>query len=178
MPFWSYFHILYTHVYTPLKSVHHLAVFVGAIPGAIPFMLGWVAATDDFGIEAGFLFMIQFFWQFPHFWAIGWLQFEEYNKAGFNMLPMDKKDQGAITQMIFYTCVMILVSIAPVLKIQDNLYIYPVTAILVVALGINVVLCYKLYKTEENKDARKLMLASVFYITIVQIIYVVDKFLH
>jgi len=82
---------LYTSVYTPLKSVTPLAVFVGAIPGAIPFMLGWVAATNQFGIEAGFLFLIQFFWQFPHFWAIGWLQFEEYQKAGFNMLPMNKK---------------------------------------------------------------------------------------
>ena len=69
---------IYTCAYTPLKSVTPLTVFVGAIPGAIPFMLGWVAATGDFGIEAGFLFMIQFFWQFPHFWAIGWLQFEEY----------------------------------------------------------------------------------------------------
>ena len=69
---------LYTCAYTPLKPVSPLAVFVGALPGAIPFMLGWVAATNQFGIEAGFLFMIQFFWQFPHFWAIGWLQFEEY----------------------------------------------------------------------------------------------------
>jgi Polyprenyltransferase (cytochrome oxidase assembly factor) len=82
---------LYTCVYTPLKAVTPLTVFVGAIPGAIPFMLGWVAATNNFGIEAGFLFMIQFFWQFPHFWAIGWLQFEEYKKAGYNMLPMGKK---------------------------------------------------------------------------------------
>ena len=79
-------------VYTPLKPVTPLSVFVGAFPGAIPFMLGWVAATGQFGIEAGFLFLIQFFWQFPHFWAIGWLQDEEYKKAGFNMLPMGKKD--------------------------------------------------------------------------------------
>ena len=94
---------LYTCVYTPLKSVTPLTVFVGAIPGAIPFMLGWVAATNNFGVEAGFLFIIQFFWQFPHFWAIGWLQFEEYKKAGFNMLPMGTKDKGAIKQIIFYT---------------------------------------------------------------------------
>jgi len=73
---------LYTSAYTPLKPVSPLSVFVGAIPGAIPFMLGWVAATGKFGIEPGMLFMIQFFWQFPHFWAIGWLQFDEYKKAG------------------------------------------------------------------------------------------------
>ena len=73
---------LYTSVYTPLKTITPLAVFVGAFPGAIPFMLGWVAATDDFGIEAGTLFMIQFFWQFPHFWALGWMLHDDYKKGG------------------------------------------------------------------------------------------------
>lgn len=170
---------LYTSVYTPLKSVTPLAVFVGAIPGAIPFMLGWVAATNNFGIEAGFLFMIQFFWQFPHFWAIGWLQFEEYKKAGFNMLPMGAKDKGAIKQTIFYTIIMILVSIAPVLRVSGAFYVYPVTAIIVALLGF-VMLYYglKLYRSEEDRDARKLMLSSVLYITAVQVIYVVDKILH
>lgn len=170
---------LYTCAYTPLKSVTPLAVFVGAIPGAIPFMLGWVAATGKFGIEAGFLFMIQFFWQFPHFWSIGWLQFEEYKKAGFNMLPMNTKDKGAVKQIIFYTVIMILVSIAPVLKLSGDFYIHPITAIIVAFLGF--VMLYfgvKLHKTENNTDARKLMLASVLYITVVQIVYVVDKFLH
>jgi len=74
---------LYTSVYTPLKTKTPLSVFIGAIPGAIPFMLGWVAATDDFGIEPGTLFAIQFFWQFPHFWAIGWFLFDDYKKGGF-----------------------------------------------------------------------------------------------
>jgi len=170
---------LYTSAYTPLKGITPLAVFVGAIPGAIPYMLGWVAATGKFGIEAGFLFMIQFFWQFPHFWAIGWLQFEEYNKAGLHMLPMDKKDRGAIVQMIFYTCVMIVISVAPVIGISSKLYIYPLTAVIVALLG-GLMLYYAivLYKTQLNTDAKKLMLASVFYITIVPIIYVIDKFLH
>ena len=170
---------LYTSVYTPLKSVTPLTVFVGAIPGAIPFMLGWVAATNQFGIEAGMLFMIQFFWQFPHFWAIGWLQFEEYKKAGFNMLPMNTKDKSAVKQIIFYTVIMILVSIAPVLKVSGDFYIYPLTAVIVALIGL-VMLYYgvKLHKSEQNTDARKLMLASVLYITIVQVIYVVDKFLH
>lgn len=170
---------LYTSAYTPLKAITPLAVFVGAIPGAIPFMLGWVAATGKFGVEAGFLFMIQFFWQFPHFWAIGWLQFEEYNKAGLHMLPMDKKDKGAIAQIIFYTCVMILVSIAPVLKVTGSLQIHIITAIIVVLLGLLMLyFAIRLYKTEENTDARKLMLASVFYITVLPIVYVIDKFLH
>ena len=170
---------LYTSVYTPLKPVTPLAVFVGAIPGAIPFMLGWVAATNQFGLEAGFLFIIQFFWQFPHFWAIGWLQYEEYKKAGFNMLPMGAKDKGAVKQIIFYTLVMIIVSIAPVLKLSGAFYIHPLTAIIVGLLGVFMLYFgIKLHKSEDNIDARKLMLASVLYITVVQIIYVVDKFLH
>ncbi|MDG2357953.1 MAG: heme o synthase [Polaribacter sp.] len=170
---------LYTSVYTPLKPVTPLAVFVGAIPGAIPFMLGWVAATNQFGLEAGFLFIIQFFWQFPHFWAIGWLQYEEYKKAGFNMLPMGAKDKGAVKQIIFYTLVMILVSIAPVLKLSGAFYIHPLTAIIVGLLGVFMLYFgIKLHKSEDNIDARKLMLASVLYITVVQMIYVADKFLH
>jgi len=170
---------LYTSAYTPLKSVTPLTVFVGAIPGAIPFMLGWVAATNQFGIEAGILFMIQFFWQFPHFWSIGWLQDEEYKKAGFNMLPMNTKDTGAVKQIIFYTVIMIVVSIAPVLKVTGAFYIYPATAIIVALLGC-LMLYYsvQLHKTLQNTEARKLMLASVLYITLVQIIYVIDKFLH
>ena len=170
---------LYTSVYTPLKPVTPLAVFVGAIPGAIPFMLGWVAATNQFGLEAGFLFMIQFFWQFPHFWAIGWLQYEEYKKAGFNMLPMGAKDKGAVKQIILYTLVMIIVSIAPVLKLSGAFYIHPLTAIIVGLLGVFMLyFAIKLHKSEDNIDARKLMLASVLYITVVQMIYVADKFLH
>ena len=170
---------LYTSVYTPLKSITPLSVFVGAIPGAIPFMLGWVAATNDFSIEPGMLFLIQFFWQFPHFWAIGWLQYEEYKKAGFNMLPMGEKNKGAIKQIIFYTVIMILVSIAPVLKVTGAFYILPMTAIIIALLG-GIMLYYgvQLHQTKSNIEARKLMLASVFYITIVQVVYVVDKFLH
>jgi protoheme IX farnesyltransferase len=170
---------LYTSAYTPLKSVTPLTVFVGAIPGAIPFTLGWVAATNQFGIEAGILFMIQFFWQFPHFWSIGWLQDEEYKKAGFNMLPMNTKDTGAVKQIIFYTVIMIVVSIAPVLKVTGAFYIYPATAIIVALLGcLMLYYAVQLYKTLHNTEARKLMLASVLYITLVQIIYVIDKFLH
>ncbi|MBP8792104.1 MAG: heme o synthase [Lutibacter sp.] len=170
---------LYTSIYTPLKAITPLSVFVGAIPGAIPFMLGWVAATNDFSIEPGMLFLIQFFWQFPHFWAIAWLQFDEYKKAGFNLMPMGKKDKKAVIQIIIYTICLIVVSIIPVLKITGNFYIYPLTAVILVLLG-STMLYYavKLYKHQTNKEARQLMLSSVFYITLVQIIYVIDKFLH
>ena len=170
---------LYTSIYTPLKSVTPLAVFVGAIPGAIPFMLGWVAATDDFSIEPGMLFLIQFFWQFPHFWAIAWLQYDEYKKAGFNLMPMGQKNKKAVIQIIIYTVCLIIVSVIPVLKLTGKFYIYPVTAVILVFSG-STMLFYavKLYKNQTNKEARQLMLSSVLYITLIQVIYVVDKFLH
>ena len=170
---------LYTCAYTPLKPVTPLAVFIGAIPGAIPFMLGWVAATNDFSIEPGTLFLIQFFWQFPHFWAIGWLQYDEYKKAGFNMLPMGNKDRAAVKQIILYTSVMILVSILPVLKQTGDFWVYPFTALIIFLLGAYMLyFAIQLYKNQTDAIARKLMLSSVLYITLIQIIYVVDKFLH
>jgi len=170
---------LYTSAYTPLKPVTPLCVFVGAIPGAIPFMLGWVAATNHFGIEAGVLFAIQFFWQFPHFWAIGWLQFDAYKKAGFNMMPTNEKNHVATRLTIIYTLLMIVASIYPVLKRTGEFYILPITAIIVFLLGL-VILYYglKLHKNQDDKTARKLMLSSVLYITLIQIIFVIDKFLH
>ena len=95
--------IIYLAVYTPLKPITPLSVFFGAIPGAIPFMLGWVAVTNKFSIETGILFMIQFFWQFPHFWAIGWLSHDDYERAGFKMLPTGKRDNSTAFQIVFYT---------------------------------------------------------------------------
>lgn len=171
--------VLYTCAYTPLKGVTPLAVFVGAFPGAIPFMLGWVAATNNFGIEAGTLFMIQFFWQFPHFWAIGWLGHEEYLKAGYNLLPMGKKDKKAVVQILLYTLLMIVISVLPVLKMTGSFFIHPITAIIIFLMGSSI-LYYGivLYKDLSRETAKKLMLASVFYITAIQIIYIVDKFLH
>lgn len=170
---------LYTSAYTPLKPVTPLSVFVGAIPGAIPFMLGWVAATGSFGIEAGMLFMIQFFWQFPHFWAIGWLQFDEYKKAGFNMMPTGEKNTKASKLIIVYTIFMLLVSIFPVFRYTGDLYLLPGSAIVIFGLGL-FMLYYgvKLHKEQSDKMARKLMLSSVLYITLIQIIFVIDKFLH
>ncbi len=170
---------LYTSAYTPLKPITPLSVFVGAIPGAIPFMLGWVAATGQFGIEPGMLFMIQFFWQFPHFWAIGWLQFDEYKKAGFNLMPTGEKNKKASKLIIIYTVLMLIVSIFPVFGLTGSLYLLPASAVIIFALGL-VMLYYgvKLHQEQSDKMARKLMLSSVLYITLIQIIFVIDKFLH
>lgn len=170
---------LYTSVYTPLKTMTPLSVFVGAFPGAIPFMLGWVAATGNFGIEAGTLFLIQFFWQFPHFWAIGWFLYEDYEKAGFFMLPSGKKDKSTALQIILYTVWLIIASLLPVLGFTGNFFITPISAVLVFLLGLWMLFyAVKLYKTRTAKAARTLMLVSVSYITLLQIIYIIDKFLR
>ncbi len=169
---------LYTSVYTPLKTITPLAVFVGAIPGAIPFMLGWVAATDDFGIEPGTLFMIQFFWQFPHFWALGWMLDDDYRSGGFKMLPTGKKDTATILQIIMYTIWMMVVSVIPVFGITGRLQLSVIAAVIVFLMGaVMLGFAFKLYSKRDNASARKLMLASVSYITLMQIVYVIDKFL-
>jgi protoheme IX farnesyltransferase len=170
---------LYTSVYTPLKTITPLSVFVGAIPGAIPFMLGWVAATDDFGIEPGTLFMIQFFWQFPHFWALGWMLDEDYGRAGFKMLPTGKKDRGTALQIIMYTIWMMVISLVPVLGITGSLQLSGPGAVIVFLLGAGMLFyAFRLYEKKDNSTARRLMLASVCYITLMQLVYVVDKFVQ
>lgn len=170
---------LYTSVYTPLKTKTPLSVFVGAFPGAIPFMLGWVAATGNFGIEAGTLFLIQFFWQFPHFWSIGWFLYEDYEKAGFFMLPTGKKDKSTAIQTILYTVWLIVASLLPCLGYTGQLFISPIAAIIVFLLGFMMLyFAVKLYKERSAKAAKALMLASVSYITLLQITYIVDKFLR
>ena len=170
---------LYVCVYTPLKTKTPLSVFVGAFPGAIPFMMGWVAATGDFGIEAGTLFMLQFFWQFPHFWAIGWFLYDDYKKGGFFMLPTGKRDRGTAVQVILYTIWTVLVSLIPVFGVTGRLYLTPISAVLVGILGL-LLLYYAilLFKYKNNVTAKRLMLSSVSYITLIQIIYVADKFLR
>ncbi len=170
---------LYTSVYTPLKTKTPLAVFVGALPGAIPFMLGWVAARNGFGIEAGTLFAIQFFWQFPHFWAIGWFLYEDYEKGGFFMLPTGKPDKGTAVQIIVYCIWTVVVSIIPVLGFTGDLKLSIVGAILVFMLGmLMLIFAMRLFQQRTAKAAKQLMLSSVFYITMLQIIYVADKFLR
>ncbi|NHM06765.1 protoheme IX farnesyltransferase [Flavobacterium sp. CYK-4] len=170
---------LYTSVYTPLKTMTPLSVFVGAFPGAIPFMLGWVAATGNFGIEAGTLFLIQFFWQFPHFWAIGWFLYDDYAKAGFFMLPSGKKDKSTALQILLYTIWLIIASLLPVLGYTGDLWISPISAVIVLLLGLWMLFyAVKLYKARTAQAARTLMLVSVSYITLLQIVYIIDKFLR
>ena len=170
---------MYVSLYTPLKTKTPLSVFVGAFPGAIPFMLGWVAATDNFGIEAGTLFMIQFFWQFPHFWAIGWFLFDDYKKGGFFMLPNGERNRGTAIQVILYCVWTVLVSLIPAFNVTGSLKLSPVAAVLIGIIGIWLIYySVRLIQKGTDKGAKQLMLVSVTYITLLQIIYVADKFLR
>ncbi len=169
---------IYTCIYTPLKTLTPLAVFVGAFPGAIPFMLGWVAATGSFGIEPGILFMVQFFWQFPHFWAIGWMMDEDYKKAGFKMLPTGNPDRATAFQIVFYTLWTIIISILPYTRYSGelSLSLSAVVALIIIG-GYFLFFALKLMQRKTKEAARKLMYASIAYISLLQIIYVLDKWI-
>lgn len=170
---------LYVSIYTPLKTKTPLSVFVGAFPGAIPFMMGWIAATNDFGIEAGTLFMIQFFWQFPHFWALGWWLYDDYKKGGFFMLPTGKRDKGTAVQIILYTIWTLVISLIPIVGVTGNLHLSPIAGIGIGLIGLGMLYyAVRLYQKRDAKAAKQLMLASVSYITLLQIIYILDKFIQ
>ena len=170
---------LYTSVYTPLKQVTPLSVFVGAFPGAIPFMLGWVAASGDFSIEPGTLFMIQFFWQFPHFWALGWWLYDDYEKGGFFMLPTGKRDQSTALQIVLYSIWTVVISVIPVLGFTGRLILSPAAAVIVFLIGAMLIyFAIRLYKLRDKQAAKNLMLASVSYITLIQVVYVADKIIR
>lgn len=164
---------IYVVVYTPLKKVTPLAVFVGAFPGAIPPMLGYIAATGQFGYVPGILFAVQFVWQFPHFWAIAWIAHDEYQKAGFNLLPSKKgKDSFSAHQMLLYSLFLIPVSLLPWgFNISGNW-----SAIAVAVLGFGFAwLAFKHVRQMEDKSAKMIMFASFLYLPLVQLLYLLDK---
>jgi protoheme IX farnesyltransferase len=181
-PMTSYFGalsvVLYAIVYTPLKARTPMAVFVGAFPGAIPYMLGWVAARNDFDIETGTLFAQQFFWQFPHFWAIAWFSYDDYARAGYYLLPSRRKDRSSQLFIIVYTLWMIAVGILPAFGITGELTLSIPGAVAVFALGLWVLeKGRRLLQDSDDKTARKLMFSSIVYLTGMQIIYIIDRFI-
>lgn len=162
--------LLYAFVYTPLKRITPFSVFVGAFPGALPTLIGAIAATDGFGHVTFFallLFLIQFFWQYPHFWAIAWVSHDDYQKAGFFMLPSKGgRDQVSKSQILIYTLSLFPISITPFLFNYTGW----ISATLVAAMGlIFISQAYKLYRTGAVEDARKLMFGSFIYLPLVQL---------
>lgn len=169
---------LYVLSYTPLKRVSTISIFVGAIPGAIPFLLGYVAATDDFGLAAGILFAIQFLWQFPHFISIAWVQHEDYKKAGFKMLFGGKKNKYPAVISIATSVFMIGISVSPFFFDISGLKLSIYSFFLVLLLGIWFTLkSVKLYQNTNDASARELMLSSFAYLPLIQLVFVIDRFL-
>jgi heme o synthase len=164
---------MYVALYTPLKQYSPWAVFVGAFPGAFPPMLGYVAATGQFGLGPGLLFAMQFMWQFPHFWAIAWVLDEDYRRAGFRLLPSaGGRDRSSAFLILLYTLFVIPVGMLP--------WVFGFTgmAAMVVAVLAGVVMlvpAWRLYQSRDVRDARKLMFASFIYLPIVQLAYVLDR---
>ncbi len=164
----------YVAIYTPLKTKTPLVVLIGAFPGSVPPLLGYVAASNTFGLEAGILFLVQFFWQFPHFWAIAWRANDDYLKAGFKMLPLiEGRVKGSSWLILLFAMFMLPVSLLPWAFDMTNGIITIVIAS--VATFAFIWPAYKLYRTSEMKEATRLMFVSFFYLPIVQIAYIIDK---
>ena len=170
--------MIYVLSYTPLKRMSTVSIFVGAIPGAIPVMLGWVAATNQFGLAVGILFAIQFLWQFPHFISIAWIRDDEYKKAGFKMMYGGKK--GAYPAYISFICAifMTLVSVLPFFIDLKILSLSIFGFIIILSLGLWFVSnCYNLLIKLDNMSAKKLMMSSLIYLPLMQLVYVIDKWI-
>ena len=169
--------VSYAFIYTPLKSRSTLSVFVGAFPGALPPMIGYVAATGDFGIEPGTLFAVQFMWQFPHFWAIAWLAHDDYQKAGYHMLPFRAgRTQESAWQILMYTAFCIPASLLPWALPTGSPMVGNIALSVAILCGIGFMIpAIRLYRTLDRKHARQLMFASFAYLPVVQLAYVLDK---
>lgn len=164
--------LLYSFVYTPLKRVGPIAVFVGAIPGALPPLLGWVAATGTITYEALIIFGIQFIWQFPHFWAIAWVADDDYKKAGFKLLPSGGgKDLNTAIQIMIYTLFLIPLGLLPAkfgITGLDSAIVATVCGVAFLAQT------FSLMKTGSRQSALRIMFGSFLYLPIVQIAYLMD----
>jgi protoheme IX farnesyltransferase len=164
---------LYAFVYTPLKKKHSIAVLIGGIPGALPCLIGWVAGTDELSIGGWILFAIQFFWQFPHFWAIAWVAYNDYSKAGFKLLP----DKGgptkyAAVQALLYSIILVPLGVLP--------YMWNMTgAVSVVIVGLAnlfmIFQCVRLFREMDVKAARRVMFSSYIYLPVVLLALLADK---
>jgi len=165
--------VLYVFAYTPLKRVGPVAVFVGAFPGALPPLLGWIAATGELSYQALIIFGIQFIWQFPHFWAIAWVADDDYKKAGFKLLPSGGgKDQNTAIQIMTYTLFLLPLGLLPAWIGLTGIN----SAVLATLCGVGFLTqTFSLMKTGSQQSAKRIMFSSFFYLPIVQIGYLLDK---
>jgi len=164
---------LYGFVYTPLKKVHSIAVLVGAIPGALPCLIGWVAGTDAFTAGGWILFSLQFFWQFPHFWAIAWVAYDDYSKAGFKLLPSTGgPTKYAAVQSILYSVILIPIGVLPFAFGMTGMI-----SMVIVAIANLFMLwqCFRLFQQMDVKAARRVMFSSYIYLPVVLLALLADK---
>jgi len=165
--------VLYAFIYTPLKRIGSIAVFVGAIPGALPPLIGWVAASGTISYEAMIIFSIQFIWQFPHFWAIAWVSDDDYKKAGFKLLPGGgAKDLNTAINIMIYTLFLIPLGLLPTIFGLTGL----TSAVVATVCGVLfLATTFNLMKDISNQKARMIMFGSFIYLPIVQITFLIDK---
>jgi len=165
--------ILYCFVYTPLKRIGSVAVFVGAFPGALPPVLGWIAATGTLSYQAFIIFGIQFIWQFPHFWSIAWVADADYKKAGFKLLPSEGgKDLKSAIQIMTYTLFLIPLGLLPAKVGMSGIS----SAIVATVCGVVFfLLTLSLIKTTSQESAKRIMFGSFLYLPIVQVAFLLDK---
>jgi protoheme IX farnesyltransferase len=165
--------ISYVFIYTPMKRISTWAVFVGAFPGAIPPMLGAVAGSDSFGLIPGVLFLVQFVWQFSHFWAIAWVLYEDYLQGGFSLLPSKEgPNKTSAFQIAVYSFALIPFSLLPWLLDWTGITTAVVAGVLTT---LYYLLSLRLLKSLEKKDAKRLMFASFIILPILQFLYVLDR---
>jgi len=171
--------LLYSFVYTPLKRVGPVAVFVGAIPGALPPLLGWVAATGYVGYEALVIFGIQFIWQFPHFWAIAWVSHDDYSKAGFKLLPSaGKQDLQTAIQIMIYTLFLLPMGLLPAklgLTGINSALVVTICGVLFLAQTLMLMRDCLMEGSKARKSALKIMFGSFIYLPVAQIAFILDK---
>jgi heme o synthase len=164
---------LYAFVYTPLKKKHSIAVLVGGIPGALPCLIGWVAGTDELSMGGWILFSIQFFWQFPHFWAIAWVAYNDYSKAGFKLLP----DKGgptkyAAVQALLYSIILVPLGVLPFMWNMTG----SVSVVIVGLANLFMIFqCVRLFREMDVKAARRVMFSSYIYLPVVLLALLADK---
>ena len=165
--------IIYTFLYTPLKKVGPIAVFVGAIPGALPPLIGWAASTNDISLEALIIFSIQFIWQFPHFWAIAWVSDDDYKRAGFKLLPNNgKKNFSNAVNIMTYTMFLIPLGLLPTIFGITGLTSGVVAVVCAILFLIQTL---RLIKDYSKASALRIMFGSFIYLPVVQLTYIFDK---
>ena len=170
---------LYAFIYTPLKKVNSIAVLMGAVPGALPCLIGWVAGQDEFSLGGWILFAFQFFWHFPHFWAIAWVAHQDYAAVGFRLLPSrEGPTQFTAMQTIAYSLLLVPVTLLPFftgMSTYDSLQGLIAIGLVILANVFMIGRCINLYRTMEVKAARRVMFGSYLYLPLILFALLLSK---